>query len=141
MGAMVLRCSTGAFAQQEVPQPQPQAVPYADILTSKMQKPVEEKILTASERAEQLRMQSSLDHDQAKIRNIVNLVCLMFLFGAFCAIWAQNTARNPLLWFVAGACFTFVTVGVILRKNAKRHHRRKRYHRNGAAYVDFAQFY
>ena len=139
MGTMVLCSSTGAFAQQEVQQPQ--AVPYADILTSKMQRPVVEKVATTSERAELERIQSSSLHTQANVRNIINLVCVVFLFGAFCAIWAQNTARNPLLWFVAGACFTFVTVGVILRKNAKRHHRRKRYHRNGSSYVDFAQFY
>jgi uncharacterized membrane protein YfcA len=86
-----------------------------------------------------LERSSALHH--AKIRNLINMVCLMFLFGSFCAIWAQNTARNPLLWFALGAFFTFVAIGVILRKNAKMHRRKKKYRRNGTPYVDYAQFY
>lgn len=41
-----------------------------------------------------------------------------FLFGAFCALWAQNTRRNPWLWFVLGVLFSVVTVLFLLRKNA-----------------------
>ena len=139
MGTMVLCFSTGALAQQEIEHPL--AVPYADILTSKMQKPFDANTSTEAERAELQRIQRSSDHTQAKIRNGINLVCILFLFGAFCAIWAQNTARNPLLWFAVGACFNLVTVAIILRKNAKTHRRKKRYRRNSASYVDFAQFY
>lgn len=27
----------------------------------------------------------------------------LFLFGIFCAYWAQNSGRNVLLWFLSGA--------------------------------------
>ena len=30
---------------------------------------------------------------------------IVILFGAFCALWALNTNRNPWLWFFAGAFF------------------------------------
>jgi len=41
-----------------------------------------------------------------------------FLFGAFCALWAQNTGRNPWLWFFLGLVFSVITVLVLLSKNA-----------------------
>lgn len=40
------------------------------------------------------------------------------LFGAFCALWAQNTKRNALLWFFLGAIFNVIAVFVLLYKNA-----------------------
>jgi hypothetical protein len=40
------------------------------------------------------------------------------LFGAFCALWAQNTKRNPWLWFFLGLFFNVITVLVLLAKNA-----------------------
>ncbi len=42
----------------------------------------------------------------------------LFLFGAFCALWAQNTGRNPWLWFFMGMIFSVITVIVLLSKNA-----------------------
>jgi hypothetical protein len=41
-----------------------------------------------------------------------------FLFGAFCALWAQNTNRNPWLWFILGLFFNVITVLVLLVKNS-----------------------
>jgi len=43
---------------------------------------------------------------------------LLFLFGAFCALWAQNTRRDPWLWFFLGAFFNVFAVIVALSKNA-----------------------
>ena len=40
------------------------------------------------------------------------------LFGAFCALWAQNTRRNPWGWFFLGLFFSVITVFVLLWKNA-----------------------
>jgi hypothetical protein len=40
------------------------------------------------------------------------------LFGAFCALWAQNTKRNPWAWFFLGAFFNVIAVLVLLAKNA-----------------------
>lgn len=45
------------------------------------------------------------------------------LFGAFCALWAQNTRRNPWLWFFTGAIFTVITVLVLLYKNSEDRNR------------------
>ena len=42
----------------------------------------------------------------------------IYLFGAFCALWAQNTGRNPWLWFFLGLLFSVITVLVLLSKNA-----------------------
>jgi hypothetical protein len=42
----------------------------------------------------------------------------IYLFGAFCALWAQNTGRNPWLWFFLGLFFSVITVLVLLKKNS-----------------------
>jgi hypothetical protein len=42
----------------------------------------------------------------------------LWLFGAFCALWAQNTGRNPWLWFFLGLFFSVITVLVLLKKNS-----------------------
>ncbi len=41
-----------------------------------------------------------------------------WLFAAFCALWAQNTGRNSVLWFFLGLFFSVITVIVLLFKNA-----------------------
>jgi Na+/melibiose symporter-like transporter len=41
-----------------------------------------------------------------------------FLFGAFCALWAQNTGRNAWGWFFLGLFFNVITVIVLLYKNS-----------------------
>jgi hypothetical protein len=43
---------------------------------------------------------------------------VLFLFGAFCALWAQNTRRNAWLWFFLGLLFSVVTVIFLLAKNS-----------------------
>jgi hypothetical protein len=42
----------------------------------------------------------------------------LFLFGAFCALWAQNTGRSAWLWFFLGLFFSVITVVVLLSKNS-----------------------
>jgi hypothetical protein len=44
---------------------------------------------------------------------------VLFLFGVVCALWAQNTDRNPWLWFFLGMLFSIVTVLVLLAKNSE----------------------
>ena len=43
---------------------------------------------------------------------------VIWLFGAFCALWAQNTGRNPSLWFFLGLLFSVITVLVLFSKNS-----------------------
>ena len=42
-----------------------------------------------------------------------------FLFGIFCAYWAQQTNRNAWLWFFMGLFFAPITGIVLLVKNSK----------------------
>jgi hypothetical protein len=50
---------------------------------------------------------------------------VLFLFGAFCALWAQNTNRNAWLWFFLGLFFSVITVLVLLAKNSGDLERRR----------------
>jgi hypothetical protein len=43
----------------------------------------------------------------------------LLLCAAFCALWAQNTNRNPWLWYFLGLFFNFITLFVLLWKNSK----------------------
>jgi len=49
----------------------------------------------------------------------------VFLFGAFCALWAQNTGRNPWSWFFLGMLFNVITVLVLLSKNSNDRQQRQ----------------
>ena len=52
------------------------------------------------------------------IENLAIAGLVIFLVGAFCALWAQNPGRNAWLWFFIGVFFNFVTVLVLLSKNS-----------------------
>ena len=41
-----------------------------------------------------------------------------FLFGAFCALWAQNSKRSAWLWFFLGLFFSILAVIALLIKNS-----------------------
>ena len=43
---------------------------------------------------------------------------VLFLFGVFCALWAQNTGRSAWLWFFLGLFGSVITVIVLLYKNS-----------------------
>lgn len=45
------------------------------------------------------------------------LSLVFYLFGIFCAYWAQETDRSALLWFFLGAFFAPLTGLVLLAKN------------------------
>jgi hypothetical protein len=49
----------------------------------------------------------------------------LFLFGVFCALWAQDTGRSAWLWFFLGLIFSIITVIVLLSKNSKDLARRR----------------
>ena len=58
-----------------------------------------------------------IDRLQSRIQR-TGTAAVLFLFAAFCALWAQNTDRNAWLWFFLGWIFHVVTVGVLLAKNS-----------------------
>jgi hypothetical protein len=49
---------------------------------------------------------------------------VLFLYGVFCALWAQSTGRNAWLWFFTGMLFSVITVLVLLAKNSDDRRRR-----------------
>jgi len=59
-------------------------------------------------------LQSDLSNSENKYAS-TGLV--LFLFGSFCAVWAQNTGRNSLGWFIGGAIFNFIAVLFLLKLN------------------------
>ena len=55
---------------------------------------------------------------ESTIDDLASAGFVIFLFGAFCALWAQNSGRNAWLWFFLGVFFNFITVLVLLWKNS-----------------------
>jgi hypothetical protein len=43
---------------------------------------------------------------------------IVFLYGCFCALWAQNTNRNPWLWFFLGLFFSSLAALILLAKHS-----------------------
>ena len=62
-----------------------------------------------------------------------------FLFGAFCALWAQNSGRSAWLWFFAGLIFSVIAVLVLLSKNAADIEKRDRGGRKPFDLQDFRE--
>ena len=63
---------------------------------------------------------AQLEETQQKLLEESGGVALaLFLFGAFCALWAQNTGRSAWLWFFLGLLFSVITVLFLLAKNAE----------------------
>ena len=55
---------------------------------------------------------------ESAVDKLASVGFVMFMFGAFCALWAQNSGRNAWLWFFLGAFFNLITVLVLLAKNS-----------------------
>ncbi len=71
-------------------------------------------------RVDQLELQ--VNRLRNELRENVSTGGLAVLFGAFCALWAQNTGRSPWLWFFLGLFFSVFTVLVLLYKNSTDRH-------------------
>ncbi len=56
---------------------------------------------------------------KSKVRDAASTGVVFYLFGIFCALWAQNTGRSALVWFVLGLFFNIVTVLFLLTRNAE----------------------
>ena len=63
---------------------------------------------------------------ETEIRDLADGGLVMFLFGCFCALWAQNTGRSAWGWFFLGLFFGPITAIVLLAKNAGRAEGRSR---------------
>jgi len=56
---------------------------------------------------------------ESRTRGVAQDGGVVFLFAAFCALWAQNTRRNAWLWFFLGLFFSVITIFVLLYKNSR----------------------
>ena len=65
------------------------------------------------------RFDRRLDDVEDDIKDKASIGLVLFLFGTFCALWAQNSGRNPWSWFFLGAFFNFITVLVLLSQNSQ----------------------
>jgi hypothetical protein len=63
------------------------------------------------QRVSDLEQKSTNHHEDAGLA--------VFFCAAFCALWAQNTKRNPWLWFFLGLLFNIIVIFVLLYKNSK----------------------
>lgn len=67
--------------------------------------------------------ENQLAAQQTELENLTvySFVMLTIPFGSFAAVWAQNTARNPWLWFFYGFFGGPVTMAVLVVKNRRIH--------------------
>ena len=73
---------------------------------------VEQRITQTDQRV------ANLNSEFASMRNGGGATAVLFLFGAFCALWAQNTGRSAWFWFFMGLLFNVIAVIVLLVKNS-----------------------
>jgi hypothetical protein len=52
--------------------------------------------------------------------NFASIGTVFYLFGIFCAYWAQTTGRNPWLWFFLGWFLAPITGLILLYKNSRK---------------------
>ena len=64
------------------------------------------------------RLDSETDDLYKKTEGYAPLGLVFFLFGCFCALWAQNTGRNAWAWFFLGFLFSAITAVGLLIRNA-----------------------
>jgi hypothetical protein len=64
-------------------------------------------------------LERRVDKQEMALERKAGIGGIVFLYAVFCALWAQNTGRNPWLWFVMGLLFNVISVVVLLVKNAE----------------------
>jgi hypothetical protein len=115
LASMLFTVAMSAYAQQTNPDSAPDLVEQAnrvDQFEHRIQQLESDVNRLKSENRELKRTQSKLLEDSG------NVGVVLFLYGVFCALWAQNTRRNAWLWFFLGLFFNIITVLVLLNKNA-----------------------
>jgi hypothetical protein len=63
-------------------------------------------------------LSSETSNLREKVNDYAPTTLVLFLFGGFCALWAQNTNRNPWFWFFFGMFLSVLAVIGLLISNA-----------------------
>ena len=97
---------------------------FAQDPTPTQQKQLEKKVDAQQQEIDSLNerlneLESDVEDLESDIEETAGKGLILFLFGVFCALWAQNTGRDPWLWFFMGLIFSVITVLVLLSKNAE----------------------
>ena len=66
----------------------------------------------------------SLEHRVDRLYS--GVASIGFISGVICAFWAQNTGRNPWVWFFLGFVFSVFALLVLLYKNSQDLDHRRR---------------
>ena len=107
-------CSSWGHAQEQsaTPAPSPQTL-------AQEVKQLKEQVQVLQNRVDVLssRTKPETKPDNAPFNTNYITRGVPILFGAFCALWAQNTKRNAVLWFFVGMIFNIIAVFVLLYKN------------------------
>lgn len=56
---------------------------------------------------------------ERQVDHLATTSLVLFLYGVFCALWAQRTDRSAWGWFFLGLFFGPITAIVLLAKNAE----------------------
>ena len=75
------------------------------------------------------RLEQKVDAIDHEARDAGGAGLALILFGAFCALWAQNTGRSAWLWFFLGFAFNVITIFFLLTKNSSDNFERRRFGR------------
>lgn len=119
ISAAVVACTCGSAFAQETPDNEIATNEHVDENKRRLDR-LESQLEQAQSTTRRLetrivQINSELNHRMASREDGA---AVLVLFGFVCALWAQNTDRNPWLWFFMGLIFNLITFCVLLSKNA-----------------------
>ena len=80
---------------------------------------LKQKVVSLESDNSSLKIQLDNYNNNLKTNDYAPMGLVLFLFGCFCALWAQNTGRNAWFWFFLGLAFSVLTVVVLLINNSR----------------------
>ena len=69
---------------------------------------------------------------ERQVDRLATTSLVLFLYGVFCALWAQRTGRSAWGWFFLGLFFGPITAIVLLAKNAENNNNAQNLNELGA---------
>ena len=76
-----------------------------------------QRVLAQAESGRMASMETRIANLEHNANSYASEALVLFLFSAFCALWAQNTGRRAWAWFFLGLLLGPVAVLILLDKN------------------------